>query len=60
MCWYEYLIIFKDPDRRKFNVFIGASFLANIMKDRHYYWILKKDWDECGPRVLDKIKEKLT
>lgn len=48
-----------DPDRRKFNVFIGASFLANVMKDQDAYWIHKKDWDEVGPRVLDKIKDKL-
>ena len=51
---------YKDPERRKFNVFIGASFLANVMKDKERYWILKKDWDEVGPRVLDQIKDKLT
>jgi len=30
-----------DPARRKYNVFIGASFLANIMKDKDNFWISK-------------------
>jgi len=30
-----------DPARRKYNVFIGASFLANIMKDKSSWWISK-------------------
>jgi len=30
-----------DPARRKYNVFIGASFLANIMKDKANFWISK-------------------
>lgn len=30
-----------DPARRKYNVFIGASFLAHVMKDRPDYWISK-------------------
>lgn len=25
------------------------------MKDRKDYWITKADWDEVGPRCLDKI-----
>ncbi len=30
------------------------------MKDQDAYWIHKRDWDEVGERVLDKIKAKLT
>ena len=49
----------KDPARRKYNVFIGASFLANIMKEQNEYWITKAEWDEVGPRCLDKISESI-
>ena len=48
-----------DPARRKYNVFIGASFLANIMKDKAEYWISKKDWEEVGERCLNRVSEHL-
>lgn len=52
-------IYFKDPARRRYNVFIGASFLADTMKDQDKYWITKAEWDEVGPRCLDRISEKI-
>ncbi|CAD8149657.1 unnamed protein product [Paramecium octaurelia] len=49
-----------DPARRKYNVFIGASFLSNVMKDKTNFWISKKDWQELGPeRAMMKVMESL-
>lgn len=48
-----------DPPRRKFNVFIGGSFLANVMQNAPQFWITKKDWDEMGVKALSKVNESL-
>ena len=41
-------------------MFIGASFLANVMKDKEEYWITKRDWEELGKdRAMNKVMESL-
>ncbi len=42
-----------DTPRRKYSVFIGACFLANLYSE-HNYWISKEEWDEVGPNIIDK------
>lgn len=44
----------EDPPRRKQMVFLGGAVLADIMKERDEFWMLKNEWDEMGPRVLQK------
>lgn len=44
----------EDPPRRRNMVFLGASVLGDIMKDRSDFWITKQDWDEVGPAILEK------
>ena len=41
-----------DPPRRKHDVFIGGSFLANAIPEEQ--WISKAEWDAEGPRCLWK------
>jgi actin-related protein 2 len=36
-------------------VYLGASLLANIMKDREDFWIQKQDYEEQGLRCLTKL-----
>ena len=38
----------EDPPRRRNMVFLGASVLGNIMKDRDDFWISREDWAEKG------------
>lgn len=38
----------EDPPRRKTMVFMGASILADIMKEQDDFWLSKKSWDEKG------------
>jgi actin-related protein 2 len=38
----------EDPPRRKHMVFLGASVLGDIMKDRDEWWISKSRYDEEG------------
>lgn len=44
----------EDPPRRKHMVFLGGAVLADIMKDRDEFWMLKSEYDEMGVRVLNK------
>jgi len=44
----------EDPPRRKHMVFLGGAVLADIMKEKEAFWMLKSEWDEMGPRVLEK------
>ncbi len=47
----------EDPPRRKHMVFLGASVLGDLMKDRAEFWISKRDYEEQGiNRVLTKLK----
>lgn len=36
-------------------VFLGGAVLANIMADKEAMWISKAEWDEQGPRCLEKL-----
>jgi len=48
----------EDPPRRKNMVYLGASVLGDLMRDRNDFWILKKDYDEMGiDRVLAKLEK---
>ena len=44
----------EDPPRRKHMVFLGGAVLADIMRERDEFWMLKKEYDEIGAKVLDK------
>ncbi len=45
----------EDPPRRKHMVFLGGSVLADIMKDNQKFWMTKREYDEQGLRIIDKI-----
>ena len=45
----------EDPPRRRNMVFLGASVLGDIMRDREDFWISKDEWDEAGPACLKKM-----
>ena len=45
----------EDPPRRKHMVFIGGAVLANIMADKDHMWISRQEWEEQGPRALEKL-----
>lgn len=45
----------RNPPSRKNMVFAGGAVLANIMADKDHMWISKQEWEEQGPRVLDKL-----
>jgi actin-related protein 2 len=47
----------EDPPRRKHMVFLGASVLGDIMKDRPDYWWSKEEYAEHGAARLIDIKE---
>ena len=36
-------------------VYLGGAVLGEIMKDRDSFWISKAEWEEMGPRALDKL-----
>lgn len=42
----------RDPPRRKYGVFIGASFVANNSDDS--IWITKRDYEEQGEKLFLK------
>jgi len=44
----------EDPPRRKHMVFLGGAVLAEIMKDRPEFWMLRKEYEEKGVEVLSK------
>ncbi|CAD6574145.1 MAG: Arp2/3 complex subunit, actin nucleation center [Alectoria sarmentosa] len=45
----------EDPPRRRHMVFLGGAVLANIMADKENMWITKQEWQEQGPRILEKL-----
>lgn len=51
----KFKIRVEDPPRRKHMVFLGGAVLGEIMKDRESFWITKKQWEEMGPRSIDKL-----
>ena len=36
-------------------VFLGGSVLADIMKDKDDFWMMRSEYKEMGVRVLDKL-----
>lgn len=36
-------------------VYLGGAVLADIMKDKESWWVTKQEWEEMGPRALDKM-----
>jgi len=51
----KFKIRIEDPPRRKHMVFMGGSVLADIMKDKNEFWLLKSEYEEKGLRCLDKL-----
>lgn len=51
----KFKVRIEDPPRRKYMVFIGGAVLANIMADKDHMWISKQEWEEQGPRILEKL-----
>lgn len=46
----------EDPPRRKHMVYLGASVLGDLMRDRADFWITKAEYEEQGiARVLEKL-----
>ena len=45
-----------DSPRRKYSVYIGATVLSNVYNepDKEAYWISKRDWEESGPKIIQK------
>ena len=46
----------EDPPRRKHMVYLGASVLGDLMRDRTDFWVTKSEFDEKG---IDFIIAKL-
>lgn len=36
-------------------VFLGGAVLADIMKDKHDFWMTRKEYQEKGLRVMEKL-----
>ena len=51
----KFKIRIEDPPRRKHMVFLGGSVLADIMKDKDDFWMMRSEYKEMGVRVLDKL-----
>ena len=51
----KFKVRIEDPPRRRHMVFLGGAVLANIMADKENMWITKAEWQEQGPRVLEKL-----
>ncbi|KAJ1790208.1 Arp2/3 complex subunit, actin nucleation center, partial [Coemansia sp. RSA 1938] len=44
-----------DPPNRRHMVFLGGAVLADVMKDNEQAWVTKQEWEEYGPRALQKL-----
>lgn len=51
----KFKVRIEDPPRRRHMVFLGGAVLANIMADKEDMWVTKQEWEEQGPRVLEKL-----
>ncbi|KAL5603542.1 hypothetical protein FOVSG1_006292 [Fusarium oxysporum f. sp. vasinfectum] len=51
----KFKVRIEDPPRRRHMVFLGGAVLANIMEDKESTWVTKEEWEEQGPRVLEKL-----
>jgi len=45
----------EDPPRRKHLVFLGGSYLADIMQDKSTFWVSKAEYEEDPDRCLNKL-----
>ena len=45
-----------DSPRRKYSVYIGATVLSNVYNEpaNEADWISKRDWEESGPKIIQK------
>jgi len=50
----KFKIRIEDPPRRKHMVFLGGAVLAEIMKDKPYFWMSRAEYQEQGVRILAK------
>lgn len=51
----KFKISVEDPPRRKHMVYLGGSVLADIMKDRHEFWITRQEYEESGTKAFSKL-----
>lgn len=51
----KFKIRIEDPPRRKHMVFLGGAVLAEIMKDKDTFWMTRREYQEKGMRVLEKM-----
>jgi len=51
----KFKVRIEDPPRRRHMVFLGGAVLANIMADKENMWITKAEWEEQGPRIIEKL-----
>lgn len=51
----KFKVRIEDPPRRRHMVFLGGAVLANIMQGKDEMWISKAEWEEEGPRCLEKL-----
>lgn len=51
----KFKIRIEDPPRRKHMVFLGGAVLADIMKDKETFWMTRKEYEEKGMRVMEKL-----
>ncbi|KAK9386232.1 actin family [Lipomyces mesembrius] len=51
----KFKVRIEDPPRRRHMVFLGGAVLASIMADKEHMWISKEEWEEQGPRILEKL-----
>jgi actin-related protein len=51
----KFKVRIEDPPRRRHMVFLGGAVLANIMADKENMWITKQEWEEQGPRIIEKL-----
>ncbi|UYV70545.1 hypothetical protein LAZ67_7003456 [Cordylochernes scorpioides] len=52
----KFKIKVEDPAKRRNLVFIGGSLLADVLSNKEDGWMLRKDYEEQGLRILDKFK----
>ncbi|XP_065919822.1 actin-related protein 2 [Dysidea avara] len=51
----KFKIRIEDPPRRKHMVFLGGAVLADIMKDKEEFWMTRKEYQEKGIKVIEKL-----
>ena len=49
----------KIKHRFRDSSYVGAKIFSSDYKDYDDYWISKKDWDECGTKIIDEKAKSL-